>query len=225
MPGKLIVVATPIGNLEDLSSRATQVLCEADLVACEDTRRTGRLLAHLGVKRPLISLHEHNERQRLPQLMAALQEGKQIALASDAGTPLLSDPGFVLVREAIRQGVEIDAIPGPSAVVDALVLSGLPPHPFTFAGFPPPKSGRRRRFFKRFETLEHTLVLFESPHRLLASLDDLYAVLGNRPVVVGRELTKLHQEILRGDLEHIRHELGERPTLKGEFTLVVGAAG
>ena len=225
MPGKLIVVATPIGNLEDLSSRATQVLCEADLVACEDTRRTGRLLAHLGVKRPLISLHEHNERQRLPQLMAALQEGKQIALASDAGTPLLSDPGFVLVREAIRQGVEIDAIPGPSAVVDALVLSGLPPHPFTFAGFPPTKSGRRRRFFKRFETLEHTLVLFESPHRLLASLDDLYAVLGNRPVVVGRELTKLHQEILRGDLEHIRHELGERPTLKGEFTLVVGAAG
>lgn len=225
MPGKLIIVATPIGNLEDLSSRAAQVLCEADLVACEDTRRTGRLLAHLGVKRPLISLHEHNERQRLPKLMAALQEGKQIALASDAGTPLLSDPGFVLVREAIRKGVEIDAIPGPSAVVDALVLSGLPPHPFTFAGFPPPKSGRRRRFFKRFETLEHTLVFFESPHRLLASLDDLYAVLGNRSVVVGRELTKLHQEILRGDLEHIRHTLGERPALKGEFTLVVGAAG
>ena len=225
MPGKLIIVATPIGNLEDLSSRAAQVLCEADLVACEDTRRTGRLLAHLGVKRPLISLHEHNERQRLPKLMTALQEGKQIALASDAGTPLLSDPGFVLVREAIRKGVEIDAIPGPSAVVDALVLSGLPPHPFTFAGFPPPKSGRRRRFFKRFETLEHTLVFFESPHRLLASLDDLYAVLGNRSVVVGRELTKLHQEILRGDLEHIRHTLGERPALKGEFTLVVGAAG
>lgn len=225
MPGKLIIVATPIGNLEDLSSRAVRVLSEADLVACEDTRRTGRLLAHLGIKRPLISLHEHNEQQRLPKLMAALQEGQLIALASDAGTPLLSDPGFVLVREAIRKGVEIDAIPGPSAVVDALVLSGLPPHPFTFAGFPPPKSGRRRRFFKRFETLEHTLVFFESPHRLLASLDDLYAVLGNRSVVVGRELTKLHQEILRGDLEHIRHTLGERPTLKGEFTLVVGAAG
>lgn len=224
MPGKLIVVATPIGNLEDLSSRAVQELREADLVACEDTRRTGRLLAHLGIKRPLISLHEHNERQRLPKLIAALQEGQRVALASDAGTPLLSDPGFVLVREAIREGVEVDAIPGPSAAIDALVLSGLPPHPFTFAGFPPPKSGKRRRFFKRFETLDHTLVFFESPHRLLASLDDLQEVLGNRPVAVGRELTKLHQEILRGDLQHIRQTLGERPALKGEFTLVVGAA-
>ena len=222
MPGKLIVVATPIGNLEDLSSRTAQVLREADLVACEDTRRTGRLLAHLGIKRPLVSLHEHNERQRLPKLIAALQDGQRIALASDAGTPLLSDPGFVLVREAIREGIEIDAIPGPSAVVDALVLSGLPPHPFTFAGFPPPKTGKRRRFFQRFETLDHTLVFFESPHRLLASLDDLLEIFGNRPVAVGRELTKLHQEVLRGDLQGVRQILGQRQALKGEFTLVVG---
>jgi len=223
MPGKLIVVATPIGNLEDLSSRSAKVLREVDLVACEDTRRTGRLLAHLGIKRPLVSLHEHNERQRLPKLIAALQDGQQVALASDAGTPLLSDPGFVLVREAIREGIEIDAIPGASAVVDALVLSGLPPHPFTFAGFPPPKKGKRRRFFQRFEALDHTLVFFESPHRLLASLDDLLEVLGNRPVAVGRELTKLHQEILRGDLRGVSQELSERQALKGEFTLVVGA--
>lgn len=223
MPGKLIVVATPIGNLEDLSSRTAQVLGEVDLVACEDTRRTGRLLAHLGIKRPLVSLHEHNERQRLPRLIAAMQDGQRVALASDAGTPLLSDPGFVLVREAIREGIEIDAIPGPSAVTDALILSGLPPHPFTFAGFPPPKKGKRRRFFERFEALDHTLVFFESPHRLLASLDDLCEVVGNRPVAIGRELTKLHQEILRGDLQEVRQQLSERPALKGEFTLVVGA--
>ena len=223
MPGKLIVVATPIGNLEDLSSRTAQVLREVDLVACEDTRRTGRLLAHLGIKRPLVSLHEHNERQRLPRLIAAMQDGQRGALASDAGTPLLSDPGFVLVREAIREGIEIDAIPGPSAVIDALILSGLPPHPFTFAGFPPPKKGKRRRFFERFEALDHTLVVFDSPHRLLASLDDLREVLGNRPVAIGRELTKLHQEILRGDLQEVRQQLSERPALTGEFTLVVGA--
>jgi 16S rRNA (cytidine1402-2'-O)-methyltransferase len=224
MPGKLIIVATPIGNLDDVSTRAAQALSEADLVACEDTRRTGRLLTHLGLRRPLVSLHEHNERQRLPRLIAALRDGQRIVLASDAGTPLLSDPGFVLVREAIQEGIEIDAIPGPSAVIDALVLSGLPPHPFTFAGFPPPRSGKRQRFYQRFESIDHTLVFFESPHRLLASLADLQAVLGSRPVAICRELTKLHQEILRGALEEVTHTLSERTALKGEFTLVVGAA-
>jgi 16S rRNA (cytidine1402-2'-O)-methyltransferase len=224
MPGKLIIVATPIGNLDDVSTRAVNALSQADLVACEDTRRTGRLLTHLGLRRPLVSLHEHNERQRLSRLIAALRDGQRIVLASDAGTPLLSDPGFVLVREAIQQGVEIDAIPGPSAVIDALVLSGLPPHPFTFAGFPPPRSGKRRRFYLRFEPIDHTLVFFESPHRLLASLADLQAVLGNRPVAICRELTKLHQEILRGALAEVMHALSERTALKGEFTLVVGAA-
>jgi 16S rRNA (cytidine1402-2'-O)-methyltransferase len=224
MPGKLIIVATPIGNLDDVSTRAVQALSEADLVACEDTRRTGRLLTHLGLRRPLVSLHEHNERQRLPRLIAALRDGQTIVLASDAGTPLLSDPGFVLVREAIQEGVEIDAIPGPSAVIDALVLSGLPPHPFTFAGFPPPRSGKRRRFYLRFASSDHTLVFFESPHRLLASLTDLQAVLGNRPIAICRELTKLHQEILRGTLEEVAHTLSERTALKGEFTLVVGTA-
>jgi len=223
MPGKLIVVATPIGNLEDLSPRAVQALSNADWVASEDTRRTGRLLSRLGLDKKMVSLHEHNERQRLPQLIAALEAGRRVALVSDAGTPLLSDPGFVLVREAIGHGLEVDHVPGPSAPVMALVLSGLPPHPFTFAGFPPPKSGRRRTFFGRFADLDHTLVFFESPHRLLASLTDLLEIMGDRPIAIGRELTKLHQEILRGTVAGVRAELAERPALKGEFTLVVGA--
>lgn len=224
MPGKLTIVATPIGNLADLSPRAAEALREADLVACEDTRRTGRLLVHLGFKRPLLSLHEHNERQRVPQLLEALGQGKEVALVSDAGTPLLSDPGFVLIRECLGKGLEILHIPGPSAVITALVQSGLPPHPFTFAGFPPPKSGKRKRFFSRFATLDHTLILFESPHRILASLDDLQEVLGDRPAAVGRELTKLHEETLRGRLSDICQDLAERDAIKGEFTLVIGAA-
>jgi 16S rRNA (cytidine1402-2'-O)-methyltransferase len=223
MPGKLILVATPIGNLEDFSSRGTQALREADLVACEDTRRTGRLLAHLGVKRPLVSLHEHNERQRLPRLLETLEGGESIALVSDAGTPLVSDPGFVLVRACLEQGIEVLHVPGASAAVTALVLSGLPPHPYTFVGFPPPKSGKRRRFFERFADLDHTLILFESPHRLLASLQDLQEVLGDRPVAIARELTKLHEEVLRGALSQVSEILGGRASLKGEFTVVVGA--
>lgn len=224
MPGKLIIVATPIGNLEDLSSRAAQALREADLVACEDTRRTGRLLDHLGAKRRLLSLHEHNERQRVSRVIDAIGEGNQVVLVSDAGTPLLSDPGFVLVRECLAQGIETLHIPGPSALITALVQSGLPPHPFTFAGFPPPKSGKRRRFFERFAELDHTLILYESPHRILASLDDLLEVVGDRPASLSRELTKLHEETLRGRLSEIRHDLAERAAIKGEITLVFGGA-
>ena len=222
MAGKLVVVATPIGNLDDLSPRARAAFEEADLVACEDTRHTGRLLAHLGIKKPLISLHEHNERQRLPRLLADLEEGKTIAVASDAGTPLLSDPGFVLVREAAAQGIRVEPIPGPSAILTALVASGLPPHPFTFAGFPPPKSGKRRTFFRRWAALDHTLVFFESPHRILASLGDAREELGDRPAAVARELTKMHEEVLRGTLSELLAELEKRPALKGEFVVVVG---
>ncbi|MDI9631372.1 MAG: ribosomal RNA small subunit methyltransferase I, partial [Acidobacteriota bacterium] len=147
--GRLVVVATPIGNLEDLSPRAARALAEADLVASEDTRYTGRLLAHLGLKRPLVSLHEHNERQRLPRLLERLAGGATIALVSDAGTPLVSDPGVLLVREAAAAGVRTEPLPGPSAVLAALVASGLPPAPFTVAGFPPPKRGRRQSFYRR----------------------------------------------------------------------------
>jgi len=223
MPGLLLVVATPIGNLEDLSPRARAAFERADLIACEDTRHTGRLLAHLGIKKPLLSLHEHNERQRLPRVLAELEDGRTIAVASDAGTPLLSDPGFVLVREAAARGVRIESIPGPSALLTALVVSGLPPYPFTFAGFTPPKSGKRRTFWKTWAGLGHTLVVFESPHRLLPSLEDALAELGDRPMAIARELTKIHEEILRGTISELLEELRKRPSLKGEFVLVVGA--
>lgn len=223
MAGRLLVVATPIGNLDDLSPRARAAFEQADLVACEDTRRTGLLLHNLGIKKPLVSLHEHNERQRLPRLLADLEEGRTVALASDAGTPLLSDPGFLLVREAAARGVKVEAVPGASAVLAALVVSGLPPAPFTFAGFPPPKSGKRRTFYQGWAGLGHTLVVFESPHRLLASLEDALGELGDRPVAIGRELTKMHEEVLRGPLSEVLEELRRRPALKGEFVLVVGA--
>ena len=222
MAGKLLVVATPIGNLDDLSPRAQAAFEQADLIACEDTRHTGRLLSHLGIRKPLISLHEHNEKQRLPRLIADLEEGKVIALASDAGTPLLSDPGFLLVREAAARGLRIEPIPGAAAPLAALVVSGLPPYPFTFAGFPPPKSGKRRTFYKGWAALGHTLVFFESPHRLIPSLEDALAELGDRPVAIARELTKLHEEVLRGPLSEVLEELRARPALKGEFVVVVG---
>jgi 16S rRNA (cytidine1402-2'-O)-methyltransferase len=222
MPGKLLVVATPIGNLDDLSPRARAAFEEADLIACEDTRHTGRLLSNLGIKKLLVSLHEHNERQRLPRLLADLDDGKTIALASDAGTPLLNDPGFLLVREAASRGARIEPVPGPSALLAALVASGLPPYPFTFAGFAPPKTGKRRAFYKEWSGLEHTLILFESPHRILASLEDALAELGDRQVAVCRELTKLHEEILRGPLSAVLAELKKRPGIKGEFVVVVG---
>jgi 16S rRNA (cytidine1402-2'-O)-methyltransferase len=223
MAGKLVVVATPIGNLGDLAPRAREALAAADLVACEDTRRTGSLLHHLGVRKPLLSLHEHNERLRLPRLLQALAEGKTVALASDAGTPLLSDPGYPLVRAALAQGAAVEAVPGPSALLAALVVSGLPPHPFTFAGFPPPRAGRRRAFYRRFAALGHTLVVFESPHRLRRSLEDAEAELGDRPAALARELTKLHEEVRRGRLSEITAAIEARPTLRGEFVLLIGA--
>ncbi len=222
--GKLVLVATPIGNLDDLSPRAREALETADLVACEDTRRTGRLLARLGIKRRLVSLHEHNERARLPRLLEELEQGQTIALVSDAGTPLLSDPGFLLTRGAVERGLRVEPIPGPSAVLAALVVSGLPPYPFTFAGFPPPKSGKRRRFYERFAELDHTVVYFESPHRVLASLKDAAEVLGERQAVVARELTKLHEEVLRGTLSELAERLAERSVIRGEIALVVAAS-
>jgi len=217
-------VSTPIGNLSDLSARAREAFERADIVACEDTRHTGQLLRHLGLQKPMVSLHEHNERQRLPRLLEELAEGKTIALASDAGTPLLSDPGFVLVREAAANGAIIEPIPGPSALLAALVASALPPYPFTFAGFPPPKSGKRKTFYRNLAQLAHTLIVYESPHRLLASLEDAKAELGNRKAAICRELTKLHEETLRGPLADLTEQLKARPALKGEFVIVIGSS-
>ena len=220
--GRVVVVATPIGNLDDLSPRARRALDEADLIACEDTRRTGRLLAHLGIKKRMLSMHDHNEHRRLPQLVDALEQGLVVAVVSDAGTPLVNDPGFLLVREAAEQGIRVEPIPGPSAILAALVASALPPYPFTFAGFAPTRVKRRRQFYKQLGELGHTFVLFESPHRLITSLDDARAELGDRPAAVCRELTKLHEEILRGGLDTLHHELAARPSLKGEFVVVIG---
>lgn len=223
--GLLRIVATPIGNLDDLTPRAREALASADLIACEDTRHTGSMLARLGIDRPpLLSLHEHNERQRLPTLLARLEEGATVALVSDAGTPLLSDPGFPLVREAIARGVRVEALPGASALLTALAISGLPPLPFTFLGFPPPKSGKRRGFFDRVATLDHTLVVYESPHRIAACLADALDRLGPRPAVLARELTKLHEETLRGTLAELVAALEARGSLKGEIVLVIGGA-
>jgi 16S rRNA (cytidine1402-2'-O)-methyltransferase len=222
MPGKLIVVATPIGNLSDLSSRATEALAQADLIACEDTRRTGRMLAGLRIKKRLVSLHEHNERQQLPRLLDAIDNGQTVVLVSDAGTPLLSDPGYVFVRSAIGSGFPVEHVPGPSAILTALVVSGLPPYPFTFVGYPPPRSAKRKKFFSGIAELDHTVVMFESPHRITRSLDDLYEVLGNRPIAAARELTKLYEEVVRGSVLDVLEVLRERPSIKGEFTVVVG---
>lgn len=222
--GKLLIVSTPIGNLGDLTPRAGEALETADVVACEDTRRSSRLLAHLGLSRPLVSLHEHNERRRLPQLLEELDRGRTIALISDAGTPLVSDPGFLLVRAAIEEGHQVVAIPGPSALLAALAVSGLPPYPFVFLGFPPPKRGRRRSFYQRAAELPWTLVVFESPHRIATSLRDLLEVFGDRQAVLARELTKLHEEILRGSVGSILEEVEGREGMRGEIVLVVSGA-
>jgi 16S rRNA (cytidine1402-2'-O)-methyltransferase len=222
MAGTLYVVSTPIGNLGDLSARAREVLGQVDTIACEDTRRTGALLRHLGLERRLVSLHEHNERRRAPSLVEQLACGASVALVSDAGTPLLSDPGYFLIREAIEGGIPVIPVPGASAALAALVVSGLPPYPFTFAGFPPPKAGRRRRFYENLARLGHTAVVYESPHRILKSLDDAIEAYGeDQPASLSRELTKLYEETLRGPLAEIRARLAERPAVKGELVLVL----
>ena len=222
MTGKVLVVSTPIGNLDDVSPRVRQAIEEADLIACEDTRRSGRLLAHLGIKKRMLSMHDHNERKRLPQLVEALEQGLIVAIVSDAGTPLVNDPGFLLVREAAQRGIRVEPIPGPSAILAALVVSALPPYPFTFVGLPPVKVKRRRHFFRQYKDLDHTLIFFESPHRLLSCLSDALAELGDRPATACRELTKLHEEVLRGPLSELHATLSKRAALKGEFVVVVG---
>ncbi len=226
--GRLRIVATPIGNLADLSPRAREALLSADLVACEDTRRTGRLFQNLGAagasaRPPLLPLHDHNEDRQIGRVLRTLEEGGAVTLVSDAGTPLVSDPGYRLVRAAVRQGLPVEALPGPSAILTALVVSGLPPYPFTFLGFPPRKKGRRRRFFASHAGLPHTLVFFESPRRAAASLADAAGAFGpDRAAALARELTKLHEEVLRGTLGEVAAQVAGRAKLRGEVTVVVG---
>ncbi|HXF81159.1 MAG TPA: 16S rRNA (cytidine(1402)-2'-O)-methyltransferase [bacterium] len=222
--GTLYLVATPIGNLEDLTFRARRILAEVDLIACEDTRRTRRLLDHYGIATPTLSFHEHNEASRGAALLARLRRGERIALVSDAGTPLLSDPGFTLVREAIAGGIPVVPIPGPSAALAALIASGLPTDRFLFLGFLPRRAGERRRALAAVAGLPFTLVLFEAPHRVAALLEDIRETLGDRRIALGRELTKTFEEIVRGRPDELLAHLRAHPP-RGEFTLVVEGAG
>jgi 16S rRNA (cytidine1402-2'-O)-methyltransferase len=222
MPGTLYLVATPIGNLEDITLRALRVLREADLIACEDTRQTGKLLAHFGIAKPMVSYHEHNEAARTAELIAKLEGDSNIALVSDAGTPLVSDPGYRLVTAAIAAGFVVVPIPGASAVLSALSGAGLPTDAFRFCGFLPPKSGQRKKALEELSGEDCTLVFYEAPHRILDALSDVSAVYGDRPVIIARELTKLHEEFLRGTAEEVRAKLAARPSVKGEITLLIG---
>ena len=220
----LYLVATPIGNLGDITLRALETLRNVDLVASEDTRKTGLLLKHFDIHKPQIAFHEHNEKRAARRVLAALAEGRSVALVTNAGMPGISDPGFTLVREAIRAGFDVTAIPGPSAVVMAVVLSGLPAHSFTFRGFPPRKSGARQRFLAIDAASPHTLVFYESPYRLLKFLDDALTVYGNRPAAVANELTKLFENVQRGRLAELRAWFEQNPP-RGEYTVVVAGAG
>ena len=222
MSGILYLIATPIGNLEDITLRALRLLKEADLIACEDTRQSRKLLEHFGIDRPTISYHDHNEGSRSTDLIDRLLAGQNIALISDAGTPLIEDPGYRLVSQAMEQGVTVVPVPGASSLLCALSAAGLATDSFYFGGFLPPKSGKRRKAFEALRHLPATIIFFEAPHRILDSLEDAAAVLGSRPVVIGRELTKIHEEFLRGTASEVREKLAQRQTVKGEIVLLIG---
>ncbi len=223
-PGTLHLVATPIGNLEDLSFRALRTLEECELIAAEDTRRTRKLLTHYGISRPLVSYYEHNEEKRIPAILDALREGKDVALVSDAGSPSISDPGFRLVREAVDQGMSVTALPGPSAVILALSVSGLPTDRFSFYGFLPRSGSERKRLLEEAAQVPHTLIFFESPHRILRSLEDMLDLLGDRRAAVCRELTKRFEQVERGVLSELIAR-GKGRTPKGEYCIVMEGRG
>ena len=220
MPGTLFVVATPIGNLEDITLRALRVLREVNVIAAEDTRRTARLLARHGISVPTVSFHEHNTRTRLPQLLSRLRRGDSIALVTDAGTPGISDPGVELVQASVDAGIQVDPIPGVSAALTAAVASGFPLVPLTVWGFPPSRSKDRNDWFRDISATTSTMTFFEAPHRIAQTLRTVADVLGDRPLMVGRELTKVHQEFLRGSASELAHSFENGA--KGEFTVVIG---
>jgi 16S rRNA (cytidine1402-2'-O)-methyltransferase len=219
--GCLFVVATPIGNLEDISLRALRVLKEADVIACEDTRETSKLLAHYDLTKRLVSYHDHNELTVAPELVIELEQGAKVALVSDAGTPAISDPGYRLVHLALRHGIRVVPIPGPSAFVAALVASGMPVEEFTFEGFLPSRPTQRRKKLRELSAEPRTLVFYEAPHRLLDTLEDTLEILGNRPAVIAREVTKVYEEFLRGHVEDLLASVQKRSP-RGEITLLIG---
>jgi 16S rRNA (cytidine1402-2'-O)-methyltransferase len=223
-PG-LYLVGTPIGNLEDITLRAIRVLTQADIIACEDTRQTQKLLNHFGIETRATSYHEHNEASRAAELVERLAQGGRVAVVSDAGMPGISDPGFRLVALAVERGIAVFPVPGPAALLAALVASGLPTDSFSFHGFLPAKSGARRRELERIREASETQIYYEAPHRIKEALADIVEVLGaERPVVVARELTKIHEEFLRGIAGEVAQVLGERGEVKGEITLLIGKA-
>lgn len=222
--GKLILCGTPIGNLEDMSPRAVRALEEADVVACEDTRRTRKLLSHFGIRaRSLVVYNEGNERRKAPELLAEIRAGRTVVVVTDAGMPGLSDPGYRLVKACADEGVRVEAVPGPSAVITAVAISGLAPGRFVFEGFLPKKAGERRRKIEELKDERRTIVFFESPHRIEESLEDLLRGLGPRPAALTRELTKMHEEVRRGTLDELVRSVAEDPP-RGEITLVVEGA-
>jgi 16S rRNA (cytidine1402-2'-O)-methyltransferase len=219
----LYIISTPIGNLGDMTLRGLETLRQVDYVVSEDTRKTGLLLKHFEISKPQISFHAFNEQKTLPRLLNLLKEGKHIGLVSDAGTPAISDPGFSLVRAAIEHNIPLTAVPGPTALIMALVLSGLALHSFTFRGFPPRKSAARRRFMEVDKDSPHTLVFYESPYRLLEFLEDAIAVYGDRKAALANDLTKKFETVLRGSLSEVKQQLSEEKLL-GEYTIVIAGA-
>ncbi|UCF90084.1 MAG: 16S rRNA (cytidine(1402)-2'-O)-methyltransferase [Desulfobacterales bacterium] len=219
--GHLYVVATPIGHKDDITLRALNTLRKVDLVAAEDTRKTGRLLAAHAIKSPLISYHEHNEKKRTPELIRRLKGGESIALVSNAGTPVVSDPGYRLIEAAIANAIRVLPIPGVSAATAALSVAGLPTDAFVFVGFPPKKAGKRQKLLNELARESRTLIFYESPKRILPFLEEIKGVMGERRAVLAREMTKLHEEFLRGFLSEIIDNLRQRPEVKGECTLLL----
>ncbi len=225
MPGTLYLCATPIGNLEDVTLRVLRILKEVDVIVAEDSRRTRGLLAHYGIKTPLApSLYQGVEEERTEAVLALLRAGKDVALVSDAGTPLISDPGYPLVKACIEEGIPVVPVPGPSAVLAALVASGLPPQPFLFAGYPPRAPTARRKWFSELLSKPYTLILFESPKRLLTTLSLLAELAPERPLVVARELTKVHEEFVRGQACEVHRAFAKREKILGEIVILVGPA-
>jgi 16S rRNA (cytidine1402-2'-O)-methyltransferase len=219
----LYLVSTPIGNLGDITLRAIETLRAVDLVVSEDTRKTGHLLNHFEIKKPQIAFNEFNERQRLPRILDALRQGQSVALVTNAGTPAISDPGFIVVRAALEESIPITAIPGPTALIMAVILSGLAVHSFTFRGFPPRKAGPRRRFLEVDAQSPHTLVFYESPYRLIDFLQDAMAVYGDRKAAIANDLTKLFETVYRGTLSELHAQL-DGTDLKGEYVVVIEGA-
>lgn len=220
--GTLYVVATPIGNLKDITFRALQTLSDVAAVFAEDTRKAAFLLSHFQLKKPLYALHEHNERAQVEKIMGLLAKGESLALISDAGTPLISDPGYWLIKTLLAEGYPISPIPGPSALIAALSVSGLPTHAFSFLGFLPAKKSAREKSLADYQTLPHTLIFYEAPHRLMASLASFEKILGDRPATIARELTKLHEELIHGKLSELSDFFSVHPDkVRGEFVILI----